>query len=567
MHPQNENAGAHRARTLADVIHRQQVPQPCVGLPGAVTSPVRQRATRALAWLEELASRRFGVIVLFALGLAVYAVQAIGWPLITGKDLDQYLLDYVQFLDWHPLLPWSMLFRTPIPGVIDGAALDVADGKLAEPVMAVLFAGSVVAWAVAARAFGARASILVAVAMLVFPAYGLLFHELSSDAIFAAGFALFVLLFVRAVEQPSLRRFAWAGLGVAVVALIRPGNAILIALVLFVFAVPGTWRQRLPLAASFAVAAIVPMVAWAVLNGVRFGDYTLARGGNAIVPFYRTFVSDKIVSPSNGPASRELARAVREHLLTRQPYKGYHVTLHEVFASGSFRIHTDLYNLSDQVFGWKSSYSVLRRAGIEAIDAHPRKYARGVGHTIWRELSNTYFRTPPARTSVSEASPTVAKSARRLPAPTEGQPIPGGQVEWTSRPDHDIRQVWTSPTQYHFAFRTQREKKHFEQIRADLRRLFSRLPTRKPNGQLLLRMNEASRWFPRSFLWIALGVIALLVRRTRGWPTLAVIAVAALLVIVFNALGQTADPRFALPVAPAFVFFGSAALLGPRMRR
>jgi hypothetical protein len=50
------------------------------------------------------------------LALGVNAVRAIGWPLVGGRDLDEYLYDYVQFLDWHPLLPWSMLFRTPVPG-------------------------------------------------------------------------------------------------------------------------------------------------------------------------------------------------------------------------------------------------------------------------------------------------------------------------------------------------------------------------------------------------------------------------------------------------------------------
>jgi hypothetical protein len=36
----------------------------------------------------------------------------------------------------------------------------------------------------------------------------------------------------------------------------------------------------------------------------------------------------------------------------------------------------------------------------------------------------------------------------------------------------------------------------------------------------------------------------------------------ALFVIAFNALGCFADPRFALPVAPASVFFGACALVG-----
>jgi hypothetical protein len=63
-----------------------------------------------------------------------------------------------------------------------------------------------------------------------------------------------------------------------------------------------------------------------------------------------------------------------------------------------------------------------------------------------------------------------------------------------------------------------------------------------------------------------LGVIALIWRRTRGALALTALAVAALLVIVLNALGLFADPHFALPVAPAFVLFGAGALLGHRAR-
>ena len=42
------------------------------------------------------------------------------------------------------------------------------------------------------------------------------------------------------------------------------------------------------------------------------------------------------------------------------------------------------------------------------------------------------------------------------------------------------------------------------------------------------------------------------------------LALAALFVIVFNALGLFADPHFALPVAPAFILFAAAALFGSR---
>jgi hypothetical protein len=532
-----------------------------------MTSHARQRIAGVVDSLERLAERPLGALILFALGLVVYAVQAVGWPLVSGRDLDEYLYDYIQLLDRHPLLPWSMLFRTPVTPIVAGVSLDVAGGAFAEPLLAVLFAGSVVAWSLAARAFGPRVALLVALALLIYPAYGLMFHELSSEPMFAAAFAGWALLVTRAAARPSVGRFAFAGLGVALVALVRPGNAVLLAFVLFAFFLPGRLAERTKWAGAFVFAAIVPLAAWAVLNGMRFGDYTLARGGNGVIPFYRAFITDRIVSPENGPASRKLASAVQHHLVTRNPYKAYGVTTKKVFSSGSFRIHEDLYVLSDQVFGWKSDYSVLRKAGIEAVRAHPGKYASGVLHTVWQELSKSYFRVPPgSHTGANRSSrpATVRVNGRRLPAPTEGQPIPAGQSVWISRPDNRIRDVWTSATHHHFVFLDPRDKPRFAQIERERNELFAALPDRKPNGQLLLRLNQLSRWFPRSIIWLAVGLIALLIRRPRGAATLVALALSALLVIVLNALGLFADLHFALPVAPAFVLFGAGALLGRR---
>jgi hypothetical protein len=528
-----------------------------------MASPSRARLARALAWLERLAERPLGAVVLFVLALAVYAIRAIGWPLVAGRDLDEYLYDYIQFLDRHPLLPWSMLFRTPVTPIVAGTLLDVAGGFFAEPAMAVLFAGSVVAWAAAARAFSPRAALAVALALLVYPAYGLMFHELSSEVVFAASFSLWAWLLTRAAVRPSVTRFAVAGLGVALLALVRPGNAVLIAFALFPLFVGASWAARAKWAGAFLVAAVLPLAAWAVLNGVRFGDYTLARGGNAVVPFYRAFITDRIVRPDNGPASRKLARAIQLHLLTRDPYKAYGVTLNRVFTSGSFRIHEDLYLLSDQVFGWDSNYSVLGDAGREAVRTHPGKYTSGVLETVWQQLSKSFFRTPPSP-HTARRQPQEIVNGRELPKPTEDEPIPSGQNVWISRPDNSIRDVWTSGTEHHFVFRNPAQKPRFEEIVRERDDLTRALPDRTGSTSFGHRLNQLSRWFPRPILWIALGLIALAWRRPRGAGVLVALPVAALLVIVLNALGLFADPRFALPVAPAFVFFGLGALLGRR---
>jgi Dolichyl-phosphate-mannose-protein mannosyltransferase len=513
--------------------------------------------------LERLTGRPLGAFVLFVLALAVYAVRAIGWPLIGGRDLDEYLYDYIQFLDWHPLLPWSMLFRTPVTGIVAGLSLDVAGGFFAEPLLAVLFAASVVAWSAAARMFGARAALLVAVALLLYPAYGLMFHEISSEPYFAAAFAWWALLVTRAADRPSPRGFALVGLGVALLALIRPGNALLISFVLFPLLLRSRWERKLRWAGAFLVAGIVPLAAWAVLNGVRFGDYTLARGGNAVIPFYRAFITDRIVSPSNGPSSRKLAAAIEAHLLTRNPYKAYGVTLPEVFRSGSFRIHEDLYLLSDQIFGWDSNYSILRKAGVEAVRAHPGKYTSGVLETIWQQLSKSDFRTSPSNASPGKPRK-VTVGGRALPEPTEGEPIPAGQSVWISRPDSSIRDVWTSATHHHFVFSHPADKPRFNGIIRERDALFAALPHRHANAQVALRLNQLSRWYPRLVIWIVVGILALAIRRPRDWSTLVALSLAGLLVIVFNALGLFADPHFALPVAPAFILLCAGGLLGRR---
>jgi len=532
---------------------------------------VRQRLATALGWLERLASRPLGALLLFIIALTDYAVQAIAWPLRTGRDLDEYLLAYIQLFDRHVLLPWALQFRTPLTPLVAGASLDFAGGRLAEPIAALLFALAVVAWAAAARYFGPRVALTVAIALLLYPGYGLMFHELASELVLGAAFAGWALLVTRAAFAPSVARFALVGLGVAVLALVRPGNAVLLVFAFFPLVLRLPWRTRLGSAAALAACAVLPLAAWSAVNGVRFGDYSLARGGNAIIPFYRAFITDHIVAPENGSASRKLAAAMQQHLLTREPYRAYDVTLDELFRNGSFRVHEDLYLLSDQVFGWKSAYSVLRDAGIEGVRAHPGTYAGGVSRTIWNELAaESYFRALPSGEpangggAASGEGSTIVVRGQRLPKPTEGQPIPGGQVAWISRPDQSIRQVWVSPTRFRFAFENPGERARFEAIMREQKRLFAALPDRSGNATLGLRLNQLSRWFPRPLVWIVLGLVGIAFRRPRGSATLVALALAAFLVVLLNALGLFTDLHFALPVAPTFVLLGLGGLLGAR---
>ena len=202
--------------------------------------------------------------------------------------------------------------------------------------------------------------------------------------------------------------------------------------------------------------------------------------------------------------------------------------------------------------------------------AHPGTYVRGVARTVWDELAKAQFRVVSGSREGGASSsepPTVVIHGKRLPAPSEGEPIPAGQVVWISRPDRSIRQVWTSPSKWHFEFAHQQDRVRFVRIRGETADLFDALPNRAGNAQLALRLNQLSRWYPRPWMWIVLGLVAIAVRRPRAWPILVALSLAALAVVLLNALGLFADLHFVLPVAPAFVLMGLAGLLGERGQR
>jgi hypothetical protein len=311
---------------------------------------------------------------------------------------------------------------------------------------------------------------------------------------------------------------------------------------------------------------------WAVYNGLRYGDYAVSRGGNAYVPFFRTFVADHIVSPRNGPASRQLAQAMERHLLPEQPYRAYGITLHDFFARGSIRMHEDLIVLSDRVWGWDSNYSKLRAVAFEAIESHLTAYARGVSSTVWDELWYPLFArgatAAPATTEPKGSGSrqeTVRVHGRNLPRPTEGEPIPASHsTNNTTTPDGRIHDVWTSASAHHVVFPTAREQRRYEQLLAETASLQAPLTGHGANGTLRLRLDQASKWYPRLALWLIVGLIALLIRRPRHARLALALTFAALVVVVFTALAIFAVTEFAIPVAPAFVLLAAAGLFGER---
>jgi len=529
---------------------------------------LRVAAGRALVLIDS----RWGVAAAFLAALGVWWIQAIAMPLGAGRDINTYTGAYAQLFDSDPIDLGYVLGRTPVAPLVTGGLLDFAGGALAEPGVSLLYALSITAWFLAARRYGAVAAIVTTVVLLAYPGYGILFHELASDSVFAAAFAGWSVLAVRVLRKPSAGGFLLLGLGVGVLALVRPTNQALGLLALLVVLLPVAWTRRFAWAAAFVVPIALIVAGWTLHNGLRYENYTFSRAGNMNVPFWRVFLIDRLVRPDNGPLSRALGDAVEHDLLRGEPYRSYHITSREFFTEPTGRMWADLLTLSDYRWGWRTNHRILRDVALEAIRKHPLEYAGGVADTTWQLLYKPVFRVLEDPNAQDERSgrpdrvsgETIVIAGRTLPRPTEGEAIPSPGISTVTTPDASIRTVWTSPTSHHLVFDHPGDKERYLLLQERLAQLREGFPDRPGNSTLALRLNQASRWYLPPLLFLVVGIVALAVRRPADSLALVIPTLAGLLVVLLTATGLPATPHFSVPVAPAFFLLAAGSLFGPR---
>ena len=387
--------------------------------------------------------------------------------------------------------------------------------------MALLFAASVVAWTRTALAFGPRAALVTAAALLVYPGYGILFHTPASEPVVAAAFAAWALAVSRAWLAPSYGRFAVVGAATAAAALARPA---------FQCCSCSSRRCRSSFACLGARGSHASPPAPASHSGSwgrgrsRTGSATTITpspaASGAFFPFYRAFTTDHIVRPDNGPASRELADAVRRELLPEEPYRSYGITLDEFFERGGPREFEDVVGITDRLWGWDSDYAHMRAVGIEAVEAHPLRYLSGVGKTTFEELWKPLFVALPNDDVEAPRDTPKAKPATRpaLPVPSDGELIPAAhQGFFSTTPDGHIREKWTSPVDHSLVFATQAMQRRYDEIGRDAGALMAEVPPYGGNEWLTLQFSRSSKLFPPPILWLVAGLVGLIVRRPKHW--------------------------------------------------
>jgi hypothetical protein len=522
--------------------------------------------TRAWQRLVAFVPTGRATVILFALAVVVYGIEALGWPMAKGRDTWDYLAYYLQFFDRDPPLSELQLFRTPLTPIVVGLPLDVGGIWALEAVFAVLYGVAVVAWSATALTFGRIPALFTAALLLVYPAYATLYHQASSDAVFATGLALWALLLARTLRTPSGWRFAAVGAGMAVLVLIRPANQILLPLALVPLLVPVVaWRRRIVWSGACLAGALVLLGAWAAHNGIRYDDATVARGGRAWVPFLRVFTDDRTIDPDNGDASRRLAALIEAHVLAEPPHSGLHVPLEAYLRHGSNYETVRLIALSDDVLGRDENYRVLFDSALEAIRAHPGTYVSGVADTFWEFLMQRPLRediAPRAQTAPAPPPRTFTSDGVVLPNPqahvlVEG--VPYGFV-WCAS-DYIDSCTLSDPA---LVWSDRGRQDRYREIVAQVREWDAELPSRTGGDFVPEALNRITPRFPRPPLWLAVGLVALVVRRPAAWRTIVVLWAGAVLVLLVHAASQGVAPEFALPLYPVFIVTALGALAGER---
>jgi len=512
---------------------------------------------------------KWAALALAIAGLAVYRIDAVGWPFERGRDSWDYMTYYLSFFDAHTPFTEVMLFRTPVTPLVLGIPLSIGGVTALEAAMALLYALTVLLWAWAALSYSRLAAVLVAIVFLVYPGLAVSFHEASSDAVATFAFAAFAVGAVRSGFRPSASRFAALGAGAAFVALTRPAYVALLVGCLIPLCLRARWRSRFVWGVAYLGVALALLGGWAVFNDLRYGDLTISRLSVAAKP--------PSIVPDAGPATKTLTGIVRRDVLSLPPYRRLHVSLATYFDNPPEYEWIRLLGIADRNGGIGSDFDLLRRTSAEADassspplptteDTGPqRSHLSSVVRSMW------WFASRPANRDQTHLKPAVwptpgpviVKGGKARPNP-EALPPAREAITFGFLPcasNEIARCILTDPST---AYSDPGQARRYTEVTREVSRWDRKLGTGRPNRWFAIQLDRLARHFPPPWLWLAVGIVALGWRRTRGGGVLVALVGLAGIVLLAHAWAIGWLPAFGYPVLPAIVFAAICAVVGAR---
>jgi hypothetical protein len=282
---------------------------------------------------------------------------------------------YRDFFKIHPGSKTLMLFRPPVTPLFFGVLFDLFGPAGVQTVLSLLY----VLCLVTVYAIGASLSAWVGfLALMLLGAdiqYYYWFFSVGSESpqsflvVFWMAYAFFTF------QKTKARYWVIHAIVVWLLILNRPGNQVMIFCALFpLFHFHTVWKRRLILSLVFFVSYGVCHIAYASFNYARVGVFQVSTLGNALMPFYRIYLQDALVSSENGPKSIELAQLVEKEILPLAVFQKYQIDKEIFFKMPSQRMYNKLLGTVEKVYGWDDQWLLLRQVAMEAAVKHPRDF-------------------------------------------------------------------------------------------------------------------------------------------------------------------------------------------------
>jgi hypothetical protein len=496
-------------------------------------------------------------IILGIISLATYGFQSLAWPLFLGRDAWSYLYYYLDLWSKNPVYHYVMARRTPIAPLLFGTSLSFGGAFFTELLLAVFYCISILGIYTIGSRFGRKIGLLLAMLVNFYPAYGQRFHAVETESPSAVILILLCVLAFSAFNTPKSWKFALLGLTTVILSLARPDHIVFLALAILPFLLPSiTLTEKTRFTLFFLLASVPLLLAWSSYNYVRYDDFTLSRGGEAHIPFQRAFEFAHTVAAENGPASTDLIKVIETELLTKEPYKSYQIDIHTFLTQGTERMFYDLPSLSDLHYGWDSDYAQLKKAGIEAVVAHPIPF-------IWSYIKSAgvmllFNSTQPASSVETGKDSQSQVNANNLPAPTKGDLIPRAYYLYIySAP---VAKSLPDPNSVELKILDPEMRAKTAEMETRIDQFRKMVPNRNGSSSVAMFLNFLTVLFPPALFWLVLGAFGLTLNPSREKLLLAGLCSISLVVVLFPIVGINPVPIMRTRFDPIFILGGLLGL-------
>jgi hypothetical protein len=322
--------------------------------------------------------------VMIASGLAYVILNAF-LPFAEGRDAATYYLYFKGIFEREPVYPVLMLFRTPFTPLFFGISFDLF-GRLG-PQIALGF-GYVVILTLAYKLLssyskwaGVVCVVLITTNLRLFEYY----NTVGSEGPQTILLMIWAYVAFRAMKRSGVESGVLLGLATFLLVINRPANQLLlVGCFLPLLGGMATLMRRDNAFKKRIVCSLVSVGVGAGLtfaymgyNLLRYDHFCVARLGGASIPFYRVFLEERLIRPSNGPKCEELADLVRRKILSNQTIRQYGVDEETFFRFSTSRMFDELFRACAEERGWDHDFGLLRDSAWEAARANPKEFWLG----------------------------------------------------------------------------------------------------------------------------------------------------------------------------------------------